>query len=141
MTKKIVLDSSVIFKRLNAENERWVDRALKLFLDGKKGKCEFYAPVLAKYEVGNVIWKRGLDVSKSKLLIEILFSTPITFIDIDEEMAKKAIEIALEEKITFYDASFIVLAENLNAGLVTDNPKHQKMALKTKIKIIPLENY
>lgn len=141
MTKKIVLDSSVIFKRLSAENERWVDNALKLFLDGKRGKCEFYAPVLAKYEIGNIIWKRGLDVSKSKLLVEILFSTPITFVDIDEEMAKRAVEIALTEKITFYDASFIVLAENLNANLVTDNPKHHRLNLKSEIKIIPLEDY
>lgn len=140
MTKKIVIDSSVIFKRLSIENEQRVDEALKLFSDGKNGKCEFYAPILAKYEIGNSVWKRNLDIPKSKLLIEVLFATPINFIDLDGEMAKKAIEIALLEKITFYDASFIVLAESLQADLVTDNPKHQKIS-KTKVKIISLENY
>ncbi|MEK7565683.1 MAG: type II toxin-antitoxin system VapC family toxin [Patescibacteria group bacterium] len=141
MTKKIVVDSSVIFKWLSKEKEARVEKALKLFTDGQKGKCQLYAPILSKYEIGNGIWKRGLDLPKSKLLVETLYAIPINFIDLDEGMAKRGIEIAILEKITFYDASFIALAERLRAGLITDNPKHQKSTLKTNIKVVSLASY
>ena len=126
---------------MSIENEQRVDKAIKLFADGQNGKCEFYAPILSKYEIGNSVWKRSLDIPRSKLLIEVLFSTPINFIDLDEEMAKRAIEIALGQNVTFYDASFIALAENLGADLVSDNPKHHKPGLSAKVKIIPLGDY
>ena len=141
MTKKVVVDSSVIFKWLSCEKEERVEKALELFADAQKGKCELYAPILSKYEIGNSVWKRNLDTPRSKLLIETLFAIPINFMDLNEGMAKEAVELALTEKITFYDASFMILARNLGANLVTDNPKHQKLSPKAKAKIIPLENY
>ncbi len=57
-------------------------------------------------------------------------------------MTPKQIEtykIAQETNITYYDASFMSLAKQLNATLVTDNIKHQGKA--TDIKVISLKDY
>jgi len=66
---------------------------------------------------------------------------PIQFIAQDEQQAKDAMRIAYENKITFYDASFIALAKDQKADLVTDNPKHQNKYKGKEVRIVPLKNY
>lgn len=41
--------------------------------------------------------------------------------------------------ITYYDASFLSLAEQLGAVLVTENVKHQVKS--SQVKVIPLKDY
>lgn len=73
--------------------------------------------------------------------LSVLYAIPITFVSFDEELARETLEIAYANKITYYDASFIALAEQLGANLVTDNPKHQRVSKAVKIKIIALKDY
>jgi len=47
--------------------------------------------------------------------------------------------MAKEEKITYYDASFIALAQQENAIFITDNTKHQGKT--SEVKVIPLSKY
>lgn len=137
--KKIVVDSSVIVKWLNNQDEKFLNQADKILKDCEAGKVILYSPELAKYEVGNAILYKKLDAALAKSSFSTLYSLPITFYPLNEEDALMTTEIAVENKITYYDAVFVNLAEKIGGTLVTDNPKHQKRI--KGIKVISLRDY
>lgn len=139
MSRKIVLDSSVIVKWLNGINENYLDRA-DLILDRlESGRIECYAPELAKYEVGNALsLGKKLKQAKLRICLDLLYSLPITFIPETYELSYLTSTFISNNQITYYDASFLALAKNLDAILVTDNIKHQR---HSKIKVISLSDY
>lgn len=136
---KLVVDSSVIVKWVNSQDEDYLDQADKLANDSKQGRVKLLAPELAKYEVGNALWKKGLDLPKAKISLATIYAGPVEFIRQNESQAMRAMAIALDKKITFYDASFLSLAESINAVLVTDNPKHQKNF--PGVKVVSIKDY
>lgn len=140
MPKSIVLDSSVVVKRCNSLKEDHLEQVDQVFLDGESGKIKIYLPELSKYEVGNALLNKKLDLELAKASLDPLYIPPVDFIALDQELADLTMEIAHQEKITYYDACFLALAQKLNATLVTDNPKHQKK-LTSKIKVASLQNY
>jgi len=136
---KLVVDSSVMVKWVNSQEEKYLDQADKLAADCQKGKVRLLAPELAKYEVGNAIWKKGLELPMAKASLATIYAGPVEFVRQDESQAMRTMAIALDQKITFYDASFLSLAENVKAILVTANPKHQKTL--SGVKVINLKDY
>ena len=138
-TKRIVVDSSVAVKWINSQDEAFLFQADKLLSDFESGKVALFAPELLKYEVGNAILNKKMGLPALKASLATLYSLPLKFIPLSEEMALKALAIAAENKITFYDAVFVGLTKDLAAVLVTDNPKHQKPTREAKT--IPLKNY
>ncbi len=141
MTKarKLVIDSSVIVKWLNSQDEKYLGQADKILKDCEKKKVVLYAPELAKYEVGNAILNKGLDESLARICLTTLYSLPISFMPLSKKEAGESLGIASNSRITYYDAVFVALAKNIDATLVTDNPKHQTRT--TGMKIISLKNY
>jgi len=138
--KKLVIDSSVIIKWLHKEDEKYLDQAAKILEDVKNGTVTLYAPELAKYEVGNaLLFGKKLSADQAKIPLATFYLLPIQFIIQSEQSANQTYKIAQEAKITYYDASFIALAHQENATLVTDNPKHQ--GKDKEIKVIPLSEY
>lgn len=140
MTQKIVVDSSVIVKWLNVDNEQNLDQADNLLKEARDGKVELLAPELAKYEVGNVLlFGKKLSPEQANTTLYWLFRLPITFIPQSEKLSKDTFIIAEQLKITFYDASFVALAKHEDAVLVTDNLKHQGKA--SGVKVVALKDY
>ncbi|KKS95414.1 MAG: hypothetical protein UV73_C0018G0027 [Candidatus Gottesmanbacteria bacterium GW2011_GWA2_43_14] len=135
----VVVDSSVIVKWLNSDNEKHLKQADKLLKDRQAGKISLYTLELAKYEVGNALIYKNMDKITTSAAISLLFALPINYSQMDEDMALDAGELAKEYSITYYDASFMVLAKYLKSKLVTDNPKHQKK--QKDIIVIPIEKY
>lgn len=56
-----------------------------------------------------------------------------------EQQAQETYSLAHNFKISYYDASFMSLAKQYNATLVTDNVKHQ--GKDTSIKVVTLKDY
>ena len=83
--------------------------------------------------------RQKLDLPRAYESLGTVYQLPITFVPESEELVKDTYKIAQEAKITYYDASFIALAHQENATLVTDNPKHQEKA--PEIKVVPLSEY
>lgn len=137
----IVVDSSVAFKWIHSEQEKYVDKADLILKRSKEKNIAMVLPELAKYEIFNAILYKKMSIFDSQLAVEKFFVIPLQFMSLDEETARMAIKLASELQITFYDASFIALAQSLKAPLVTDNPKHQKKFKGVTIKIIPLKDY
>lgn len=140
MPNKIVVDSSVIVKWFNTKDEENLIDADKLLADALKGDIELLAPELAKYEVGNVLlFSKKLLPKETIIPFHAFFASPIQFIPQSEELAKETYEIAFNLGITYYDASFLSVAKQYNATLVTDNTKHQGKA--SDIKVVSLKDY
>lgn len=140
MVQKIVVDSSVIVKWLNTTDEKNLIKADKILSDALKNKIELFAPELAKYELGNVLlFSKKLTPEETEIPFHALFVSPIQFIPQSEELAKETFKIADSAGITYYDASFLSLAEQVGALLVTDNIKHQGKSIR--VRVIPLQDY
>lgn len=136
---KIVADTSVRVKWLTTENENYVKQANQVLQDAKTGKITIFAPELSKYELGNAILRKKMVLPLALDALGTASTMPITYVSETRELAFATYQIAESASITYYDASFLALAKQEKATLITDNPKHQK---KIKgIKVIALKNY
>ena len=139
MSASIVVDSSVIVKWLNQTDELHLAQADALLRRARNKSLGLSAPELAKFEVGNALSYKHLSLPELVEALSLLYSFPLTFISWNIALAARAAEFAATHSISYYDASFVALAEYLHAPLVTDNPKHQQ---KVKdVKVIPLVSY
>ena len=113
MPKKYLLDASAIYPLLIKLREKVIAHADKfLILD------------LTIYEVGNIIWKeyrRGKikDVKSVSELFEQMFNS-ISTLSIKNEIGK-VLNLAIEENLTFYDASHLQAARTHKVKLVTED--------------------
>lgn len=137
--KSLIIDSSVAVKWLNSQEENDISSSDKILKDAQDGKIKLFAPELSKYEIGNALLNKKITIPEASISLSTLFSTPITFMEMDEEEASNTFEIAYKYGITYYDASFVSLASKLQAVLVTANPKHQKGI--SEVKVISLKDY
>jgi len=140
MGSKIVVDTSVIIKWLNQTNEKNIDKADKIMEEALRGDVELFAPELAKYELGNVLL-RGKELVPKDAYISLgtVYSLPIHFITESEDLAKETYDLASSAGVSYYDASFMSLAKQYDATLITDNIKHQGKS--TKVKVKSLQDY
>jgi predicted nucleic acid-binding protein len=90
---------------------------------------------LSKYEVGNALWKQHVlrhAISKTEfeeflsLLQRVITHTRI--LTITAEDLPKIAKIAAEERITFYDASYITVARNNDLTLTTEDEALTRVA-------------
>ena len=131
--KPVVVDSSVTVKWINQIDEELLDKADKLLADAQAGSVSLIAPELSKYEIGNALLKKKLDLPMAYESLGTVYQLPLTFIPETEELAKPTYKVASQSGITYYDASFIALAQQENAILVTENIKHQRKSADAKV--------
>ena len=141
ITKFIVIDSSVAVKWVNIQDERLTDRANQIMQHVQENKFTILMPELAKYEVANALIYKKMEFSLLEISLDDFYHLPISFIPETRHLALSALEIAISNGITYYDATFIALAKNQRADLVTDNPKHQNKYKGKEVRIIPLKDY
>ncbi len=136
----LIVDSSIIIKWLNKKDELNIEKATLILEDTHSGKVELFAPELAKYEVGNVLLtSKKLNIQEADISLGTVYSLPITFISETEDLSKQTFELAYKLGITYYDASFLSLAKQYDATLVTDNIKHQGKS--SDVKAVSLNDY
>ena len=138
--KPLVIDSSVAVKWLNKQNEKYTAQADKILKDVQEEKAYLIMPELAKYEVGNALLYKQIPLQNTLGSLSTYYHIPIQFISQDREQAQNAMQISHENKVTFYDASFMALAKEQKADLITDNPKHHKGKI-SGLNVISLKDY
>ncbi|KKS13694.1 hypothetical protein A2617_04315 [Candidatus Daviesbacteria bacterium RIFOXYD1_FULL_41_10] len=138
--KTLVVDTSVFIKWLNKNNEQGLDSADKILQDVKNGQVELIVPELIKYEIGNVLLKgKQLTPNQAYTSLGTAYSLPVTFVSESEQQAKETYSLAHNLGVSYYDASFMSLAKQCNATLVTDNIKDQGRG--SNIKVVTLKDY
>ena len=117
--KRIVVDASVVVKWYVLEDDR--SRALKIREDYIDGLVELAAPALMPFEVLNIIRcsSDGLGYGKLAEIAESLSLYGFELHHLEGEYARLTASIALENGITVYDASYVVLAKVLDTVLYT----------------------
>ncbi len=110
---KYLFDASAIFRAIK---ENKID-----LLTGN------YTLELARYELGNIVWKDYLLQAKiSKDEAEMLMKTIKHTINIMEVLQiapneEAILEVSAQFKITFYDASYVYLAKTKELQLITED--------------------
>lgn len=137
--KTLIIDSSIIVKWLNKMKEQNLFQADKILQQSHNNEVDLLAPELAKYEVGNVLIKKGITTEEAEVSLNTLYSVPITFVTESLDIAEQTYNISNKFGISYYDASFLSLAKLYKATLVTENIKHQGKA--KDIKVVALKDY
>ncbi|MCS7364699.1 MAG: type II toxin-antitoxin system VapC family toxin [archaeon GB-1867-035] len=103
---------------------------------------ENYILDLTIYEIGNALWKEAMLLKRISLeeavktisfignLRKILRVKSLS----DEDLLLKVLKISLQQKITFYDAAYVTIAQNRKLTLITDDSKLIKTAKKLRVK-------
>lgn len=138
--KKIVVDSTVIIKWLNKNNELNIDQADKILEHVYAGKITLFAPELAKYEIGKVLLLgKKMSQTESKTPLSLLFDLPIQFVPQSQQLSKESYAIAQAYGLNYHESVFLAVAEQKGAILVVDKVNEQ--ALATGTKILALRDY
>jgi predicted nucleic acid-binding protein len=120
---KFLFDSSSIFRAIK---ENKVDLLIGNF-----------TLELARYELGNIVWKDCfLQAKFSKEEASAILETIKHALSLIEMMPvagneDKVLELAIQLKITFYDASYVYLARLKESQLITEDVRLIKKAVPT----------
>lgn len=132
--KQIVIDASVVLKWYLVDEE-YSDKALKLLEGYVSDKLDMIAPALLEYEVANglvIAMRKGrVDDSAVTNALDGFEALSIEFKSISK-LHTKVIKACSAYSITAYDASYLVLAENLDIPFVTADKKLYNSVKKVK---------
>jgi len=118
--KGYVVDASVVAKCFIVEDYSY--EALEIVDSHVKGRLLLSAPSLIIYELGNVLWRHPrIAAEKAYEFIEKFLDLQIGLVDIwsDAELLKCACGISKTKNLTFYDSSYLAMAERNRAKLIT----------------------
>jgi predicted nucleic acid-binding protein len=119
---RVVVDASVVVKWF--VEEEGSEEALGIRDGYIEEEFEIAAPELLLFEVMNSLRYKGLfTVSEMKGITEALEAFSFDLYPLKGDCARRAVEIADENDITIYDASYIALAEIERAEFYTADDK------------------
>lgn len=120
MAAKIVVDSSVFIKWFKARDEELLKEARTLLRVVEARHIEVHVPALLLYEVGNILLlKTRLGPTGLDDAIDHLETLPFVVAPPATPLLKRAARLGRELGLTFYDASFLALAVELDCPYVT----------------------
>ena len=120
MAEKIVVDSSIFIKWFKASGEDLLKEARNLLNEIEARPLEVHVPALLLYEVGNILLlKTRLGPAALADTIEQLETLPFVVAPPATPLLKRAARLGRDLGLTFYDASFLALAVELNCPFVT----------------------
>ena len=119
---EVVLDASVVVKWFVEEDGS--DKALALRDRYVDGELRIIAPELLVFEALNALRYKGL-FSREELAgaAEALEAFSFTLYPLRDDYARRTIDVAAENNITIYDASYVALALMRNAAMYTADEK------------------
>jgi predicted nucleic acid-binding protein len=123
-----VVDASVVLQWLV---ERPAAPWRALLEAHREGTEPLAAPELIHYEVTNVLVRKlGLPVDDALDAWERLLALEIETYTLAAEQYRESLRLAHDEKVTVYDASYLALARELRAPLVTADRKLGAAAIR-----------
>jgi len=120
--KNYVVDASVILKWVvGNERESDYEKAMDILETWTGGDIELSAPILWQYEAGNFLGRslQGEAMDKMNLLLNLnIRNVPLT-----NDMVNRCFSWMRQKKVTFYDASYLAAAFEINGTLITADEK------------------
>jgi predicted nucleic acid-binding protein len=120
MGPKIVVDTSVFVKWFKTRGEELLAEARLLLEEIESRHVEVHVPALLLYEVGNILLlKTRLAPAALDEAVERLEALPFVVAPPATPLLKRTLRLGREFSLTFYDASFLALAVELDCPFVT----------------------
>ena len=120
-----VIDALVILKWvLGDRNEPDQASAVELLTGWAEGRDDLSAPALWEYEAANFLGRELPDEAERKM--EMLRRLEIRSVALTDAMIKRCFQWMKTKKVTFYDASYLAVAVEAGAVLVTADEKFVK---------------
>ncbi len=105
---------------MKARDEDLVEEARNLLGTIERTPLEVAVPALLLYEVGNILLRKTrLGAEALGRAIDQISAFPLVVADPDADLLRRAARLGRELRLTFYDASFVALAEELDCDFVT----------------------
>ena len=124
MATRIVVDTSVFIKWFKTRDEELVEEARRLLSDVEVRSLEVHVPGLLLYEIGNILLlKTSLDSAGLEDALHHLASLPLKVAPPIIPLLIRAAQLGRALELTFYDASFLALAVELDCLCVTADPR------------------
>ena len=126
MIPVVVPDASVLLKwALDTTDEEDRQRALQLRDDWLAGQCRLVVPSLWVYEVGNILGRREPRLAPRLLAVLVDYR----FEEMDAPaLSKRALELVIRLRVTFYDAAYHAAALLLDGTFVTADEAYVRRA-------------
>jgi predicted nucleic acid-binding protein len=118
-----VVDSSVVYKWFNAEDETGFAEARSLVAEHQSGARLLVAPAHMPAEVVSALRYADLAEADLRLAAEALDAVEVVITPLDGELLSAAAGVALRYNLTIHDALFAALAVELECELVTADRK------------------
>lgn len=133
----VVIDTSVLIKWFVDEIKS--DSAIAIRDRYIKGELSLLAPNLILYELLNALKYINLhNQNEVERIFETITNYGIEFCSLDTELANKTIEIAMTNKLTIYDSTYVALANLKKGKIITADEKMLKNAPKEYKKYVKL---
>ena len=128
----VVVDTSALL-RLFIPDGPIPDGMESALREAERGNTALLAPELILAEAAQVILKKNkegiLTLEEMRELLDSISSLPIRLFK-HKPIIPRSVELALEHKLTVYDALFLALAEGKNSTLITADRLLQRAAKK-----------
>jgi predicted nucleic acid-binding protein len=135
-----VVDTSVVVKWFNQQNESKVEIAHQIYNDMLDNLIVLIVPSLLPIELINVLKKgKNIPVAAIKKSVPDLFSLPLVIKEPSQTILEHTAKIMEAYNIAAYDALFVATAKDENCKLISDDTKaHGKITDGT---VIMLKDY
>jgi predicted nucleic acid-binding protein len=134
MNSPIVLDTSVILKWFKKKDESHVDSA-KYFLSlHQEGHINICVSSVMPYELYNTL-SRYIEF-KAEDIEQLLLNIGLSIYDLGTNRIKLGFDLVRTKHISFYDASYVALAESLGCDLITADKKLVKAVSLPFVKLL-----
>ena len=117
-----MVDASVAFKWLIPDAaEEDVSAAKAILVDHMEGRVAITVPALLYYEVANILLfgRSKPPVDEAAEALRDLYSIPLEVAVPAPDTADAALRLASDHGLSYYDASYVALAETLDCALIT----------------------
>lgn len=130
-----MIDASVAFKWLvpdAAEDD--VPAAKALLADHMEGRAKIIIPSLLYYEVGNILLfgRSRPPIEQAADALTDLFSIPLEIVSPALVSADVTLRLASLRGLSYYDATYVALAEMLDCQLITADRRLAERARPTR---------
>ena len=132
------MDASVAFKWFIPDTaEEDVPAAKKLLVDHMEGRLQIAVPSLLYYEVANILLfgRSRPPVDEAAEALSDLFSIPLVLVSPAPDTADAALQLASHHGLSYYDATYVALAETLDCALITAD---QRLARRVRTERVQL---
>jgi predicted nucleic acid-binding protein len=120
MAAKIVIDTSVLIKWVKTRDEELVKEARALLAEVQRRPIEVHVPALLLYEAGNIlVMKTRLEAVALDDVLSRVEDLPFSVAPPASPLLKRAARLGRRFGISFYDASFLALAVEIDCSFVT----------------------